>query len=358
MNTIATASSLGNFALVSFMLISFFGVMWLIKLKQSWATRQYFKQHRHKSIILAICFLFSLISVIFIAQRALFGDYPEQNSISFSENPDYQKTLTHPLKIYGLEFPIGTKVSLTEANNLNSVTEAHFKPAFTIANLPIEKINFFLNTDQKIDRILIQGQGVAHIFGWRCDLTQPIDINLNSDQKITQLKTCSLASGNHIDGIHLPTGSTLLSSDGTTYADGKVAHDRWMIDVNTPFQLKNFHLTGGRIYFDATQKFIGLDRGFLTQPIQFGDFTYPQGTQVDKELLPNAQGQSYWWLNHEAEQPIRSKQGTVIQQQDSVIQDDTGEIQYIMRHDPNFNLETHLKKMDDAIGAEQAASSP
>lgn len=364
MNSVLTPP-LSSFLIITGVFICFLGVMWVMKLMQSQAKQPLTQQERKKNAFILLFFIVILLLTALISRWTLFGDSSstegskEYEFIVPPKDPRYYQKLKKPFKINGIELPIGTEVDLTEGNNLNSIAEARFQPHFIIANLPIEKINFYYDTDQRLDRTIIQGKGIAQIFGWRCDLSQPVTIAFNQQQRITKLEHCLLASGNKIDAIALPAGSDLMDSDGTTYTDGKVAHDRWMLDVDRPFQLKKFPLKEGRLYFDASQHFMGLNRGYLAKPIQFGDFLYPQGTQVDKELLLNPDGQSYWWFNHEGEQPITSSKGTIIYQQDSVVQNDRGQIQYIMRHDPNFNLETHLKNMDEAIAAEQnAASSP
>lgn len=351
-------SSLNIFLITAGIFISFLGVMWVMSLMQSRKKRAYFQRHPQKTTLIILGFATILLLTTFLSRWSLIGNVDEQpQEFTITPNPNYEQTLTTPVKVNGIELPIGTQVRLSKANNLNEIVEARFQPALVIANLPIEKIDFFRDTDQSIDRILLQGRGVAQIFGWRCDLTRPIDVDLNSNTHIRTLEFCYLASGNRIDGINLPANSELFYSEGTGYVDGYVANDRWMLNTTTPFQLKNFQLTTGRLYFDATQKFIGLQSAFLAKPTQFGDFLYPLGTQVEKELRPNLDGSSYWWFSHQDEKPFSTPNGTTIEHLDSVVQNDLGKTQYIMRHDQNFKVEEHLKNMDDAIGAEQIATS-
>lgn len=200
-------------------------------------------------------------------------------------------TLDEPALIGGIDMPAGTKLTLSIADQRESFSEAEFAQAvdtFGIKALRIDRY-IHIDTDENFKTIgayplnlRIRGEGEASLEGWRCDATSPIEFEADRDGRPASFERCILAEGNQPDGLNLPAGAEIYATGGTTYIDGSVDPDRWVISLepSMSLRLKGADLAGLVLKLDAERRMLEFERAVLACPLQQGAIHYPAGTEL------------------------------------------------------------------------------
>jgi len=181
-----------------------------------------------------------------------------------------QRTLFHPTltqthTIAGIQMPAGTVLKLGVPLDYESFYEANFPHPIDIQGVQTTAMARYISyqTDENYktagytpQNMRLTGIGTATQSGWLCDAAFAITLTTLANGNIRDFQSCTLANGNIVDGIHLPSGAEVIATTGTTYTDGRIDQDRWLIhlpsDTNT-----NIHQRiqrGGAIYLDGNRK--------------------------------------------------------------------------------------------------------
>jgi hypothetical protein len=201
-------------------------------------------------------------------------------------------TLAQAATVGGVAMPAGTRLKLQDEGQLETYVEAEFPAPTPIFGVHTLLARRYLNTEYEKDtyelirryprNIVLKGQGDQLVQGWRCDSTQDIEFDTESDGAMKALNQCTLGSGNEVEGIAIHAGSVLYGSTGTVYVDGSSDPDRWRIEVKDPVAVKVFGLmlSEPRIYLDIDRRLLRVSDAELACRVQRGGFDYAEGTQV------------------------------------------------------------------------------
>jgi len=219
---------------------------------------------------------------------------------------EYHPVLSHPQRIGQIDMPAQTKLSLAQANTLESFQRAEFPHPINIAGIHALKLERYLSYDldetythgtYTPEDMRITGTGTAQQAGWHCDASQPVKFTLHADGTIAAFDKCQLAEGNQVDGVAIPAGTSVMSSTGNTWTDGFVDQDRWQLDTravssqNNIVEVDGLPLVGPWMYLDKNRQIYMITFAELARTVTFGGISHPKGTSVS--LNPRAVREHY-----------------------------------------------------------------
>lgn len=236
--------------------------------------------------------LYTLISCISLWTLYQLLDFKWQmDAYKAQLQAEFAPTLQVATHLGGIGMPAGTQLTLMIANTPESFRKAQFPFPIQIASISATQIerHIAIQTDAKhhtsgfqTESMRITGQGVTLQEGWRCDASEPVEFDLQSDGGIAAFKRCTLAAGNRAADIELPKGTAVWRTTGNTYTDGFVDDDHWSLDIpaNEVVAITGLPLHSPLIRLTAQRQLHEVSRATLAQTAQFAGQSYPAGAQA------------------------------------------------------------------------------
>jgi hypothetical protein len=255
-------------------------------------------------------------------------------------------TRSHPAtmreeSIDGLTVPIGTRLGLLDPNDIASTDELLFDPPLTIRGVSVVRAWRWLGPGDSpakwsaSDRWYLSAPDAdQHIAGWTCAGPAPIEVDAplgggRADADLAKgLRSCTLGQGNEAAGVTWMAGTKLARASCERGCAGGETGNRWLL--TPPASLRNwlgFPVRGLTVTVDDNHALIS-SRAYLTAPVRLGTFTYLPYTriqQIDGNLA----------FNPDAGAPAHRDDGTMVDEEHSVVQSRDGDVIAIVpTHDP------------------------
>ncbi|PCE29763.1 hypothetical protein [Burkholderia ubonensis] len=272
------------------------------------------RQGRSIGILGALC----VMSLVFVHVTLVSLEVDRKIS---REQAALHPTLAHAEHLLGIDMPSGTKLTLTRAGDMTSISDAEFPHAVSVYGIPATALGVRAEYDDEAPRddgqlppsltaLSLTGTGNATVDGWVCGTGGPLEIVLRRDARIKTLWACHLAEGNRVAHSVIPVNSTLMRST-TTYGDGLRDNDYWRIDVpdGSVFELAGLPLRHPSMQLDKQHNVVAFSYAELARAFTLGDITYPAGTEVSsaqrglREKYPGT-----WVFSLEPGQPAIGKE--------------------------------------------------
>lgn len=177
----------------------------------------------------------------------------------------FHPTLTEPQRLGAIDMPAGTQLVLSLPRQYDAFSMATFPYPIDIRGVQSLQAERYLNiqTDENYqtkghtpENIRLRGLGHSPQEGWICDASQTITFSTHADGSVNHFESCTLAAGNQTDSIDLPAGAELIRTTGTTYLNGDIDIDRWLIHLpaNVDTHINGKTQTGGTLFLDDARK--------------------------------------------------------------------------------------------------------
>ncbi|WP_454668436.1 hypothetical protein [Achromobacter kerstersii] len=272
-----------SLGLLAGVVLAIWGVVLAVSASHRRTVRKHWKKSAVLFVVLAVPFAFFawVHTIVWQIER-------ESERAEAARNVTLEQAAT----VGGVAMPAGTRLKLQDEGQLETYVEAEFPAPTPIFGVHTLLARRYLDTEYEKDtyelirryprNIVLKGQGDQLVQGWRCDSTQDIEFDTESDGAMKALNQCTLGSGNEVEGIAIHAGSVLYGSTGTVYVDGSSDPDRWRIEVKDPVAVKVFGLmlSEPRIYLDIDRRLLRVSDAELACRVQRGGFDYAEGTQV------------------------------------------------------------------------------
>jgi len=278
------------FTVGGLLLLSIIWVIWSLLLIFSATSRK-----RLVNLRLVIYLLCTSVAVFFIYQVSgvIVGLQQESQKLQKEHYP----VLSHPQRIGQIEMPTHTKLYLEQANTLESFQRAEFPHPVKIGDIAATKVERyfayqFSKADYKVTNMIpktlsVTGTGTTQQAGWLCDASLSVKFTLHADGAIEAFDGCQLAEGNQIDDVVMPPATRVMPNTGSTWTDGFIDQDRWMLDTwsdSSPaniVEIDGLPLVEPWIYLDENRQIYMITRTELARTVTFGGITHPKGTLVN-----------------------------------------------------------------------------
>jgi hypothetical protein len=359
--------ALPSVSLLVLLLLSLLATIFLAGWAVAFALSESVRRAFHKRLKTSLAVLLSSMLLASFFVLMLWGSHQVTHEIDRQQAARHI-TLTQPATVGGIDMPVGTRLIVEIAGDMESFSHAEFPHPVTAYG--VEAIT--LNRDISIDyddktfvtrgshatAVSVKGAGRQEVQGWWCDAAEFIQFEVRPDGRLKDFGHCLLADGNQVGDLAIPKGATLRLNEGTVYGDGFRDDDYWKIQLadDQVMHLFQLPLKQPELMLDRQRNLLGFDQASLACETSLGPMTYPAGTRVEsagrglRDKYPRT-----WVFSPQAGAVARYRGHADVPHGMSVVQTAQGDVAAVM---PNQDAGIMFFASITVEGSEQAKPLP